>query len=285
MRFKEFVNPNQEFRLNVPSGVKGPDIADLQKALLAFGYDLSVYGVDGIKGPETSAAVKEFQQDMNLTDNGLADKATIDKINELIKENPELVKNLKKSTDADVKGTSSQRATAKDGQGLKTSGGTNEAFKEPFFMKRLKEVAASLGVDENALIGIMKHESRLNPRAVNPMSRATGLIQFMPKTARELGTTVDDIYKMSATEQLDLVEKYYKRNGVKPGSNLGDLYMLTFMPAARNKPDNFILGNKEGGKIFGLNAAAVYAQNKVFDSDGDGIFTVGDVKNRINQFA
>jgi hypothetical protein len=107
----------------------------------------------------------------------------------------------------------------------------------------------------------------------------------MPDTARSLGTTIDEIYKMSATEQLDLVEKYYKANGVKAGDDIGDLYMLTFMPAARNKPDNFVLGNKNGGKVFGLSMAAIYRQNRPFDSNGDGIFTVGDIKDRIRRYA
>jgi hypothetical protein len=90
---------------------------------------------------------------------------------------------------------------------------------------------------------------------------------------------------MSATEQLDLVEKYYKVNGVKAGDDIGDLYMLTFMPAARSKPDSFVLGNKNGGRVFGLSAAAVYNQNNAFDSNKDGIFTVGDVKDRIRRYA
>jgi hypothetical protein len=152
-------------------------------------------------------------------------------------------------------------------------------------MEKVKQVSANLGVSEKDLLGIMNHESELNPRAVNPMSKAVGLIQFMPKTALGLGTSAEEILKMSATEQMDLVEKYYKRNGIRAGDDIADLYMLTFMPAARNKPDNFVLGNKSGGRVFDLSAAAVYNQNRGFDANGDGIFTVGDVKDRIRKFA
>ena len=50
----------------------------------------------------------------------------------------------------------------------------------------------------------MVFESRLNPQAVNPISGATGLIQFMPSTARG-GTTTAVLKRMSNVQQLDYV--------------------------------------------------------------------------------
>ena len=47
-----------------------------------------------------------------------------------------------------------------------------------------------LNIDPKDLLGIMNSESGLNPQAVNKSSGATGLIQFMPATAKSLGTTV-----------------------------------------------------------------------------------------------
>lgn len=270
------------FNVTVPSNYKGIEVADIQKLLQAMGYELAKYGVDGIKGPETTEAIRQFQKAEGLPNNGAADEATIAKMNAKIAADPKLAK-LSKSTTADVKGRSD--TSSGDGKTLQGTRESGAAFKEPYFMDKLKEVSSRLGVSESDLIGIMKHESNLNPRAVNPMSRATGLIQFMPKTARGLGTTIDEIYKMSATEQLDLVEKYYKRNGIKAGDDIADLYMLTFMPAAKDKPDNFVLGNANGGQVFGLSMAAIYRQNQPFDSNGDGIFTVGDIKDRIRRFA
>lgn len=268
---------------NSPNLQQGPpfptnqidDVKKMQSGLQELGYNLGRFGVDGKYGPATAAAVAAFKKDYQVA--GPSNRFDDNEFN--------ILSQIKSGQIARVKEPTKVNDYSNDGTGLRGTKETNVAFKEPYFMEKLKKVADNLGVNEKDLIGIMKHESELNPRAVNPYSRATGLIQFMPKTARGLGTTIDEIYKMSATEQLDLVEKYYKANGVQPGDDIGDLYMLTFMPAAKNKPDNFVLGNSKGGSVFGLSAAAVYKQNKTFDSDRDGIFTVGDVKDRIRRFA
>lgn len=159
------------------------------------------------------------------------------------------------------------------------------ALQEPGFLEKAKMVAANIGVNIQALLGVMKHESNLNPAAVNPQSGATGLIQFMPKTAQGLGTSTADLKAMAATDQLDYVEKYFKPIAGK-AKDIGDLYMYTFMPAAVGKPDNFVIGVQNGSeKLWGLNQGQLYAQNAVFDKDKKGYYTVGDIKSRISGFA
>jgi hypothetical protein len=153
------------------------------------------------------------------------------------------------------------------------------------FDKKLEQVARNLKVSKKDLIAIMNHESGLNPAAVNPSSGATGLIQFMPKTAIGLGTTTAALRKMSATQQLDYVEKYYKNIRGK-AKDVGDLYMYTFLPAAVGKPNNFVIGAKgSGSSVFGISQNSLYNQNKVFDKDNKGYYTVGDVKARISKFS
>lgn len=149
------------------------------------------------------------------------------------------------------------------------------AIQDPDFNKKLQKVADALGVDKSALVKIMTRESRMDPKAVNPKSGASGLIQFMPKTAQQLGTSVEAIRKMSAVEQLDYVYKYYKMVGVRPGMGVEDLYIATFMPAALGKSDNTVLGQSGAGGFSG----AVYAQNSGMDRKGKGTITVADVKN------
>ena len=133
----------------------------------------------------------------------------------------------------------------------------------------------------------MKMESRVDPSAVNKQSGATGLIQFMPDTARSLGTSVEALRTMSAVEQLDYVYKYFKMVGVKPGMDLGDLYMAVFMPKFVGYPDDFVLGKQGGGKVPGTNLSSdlVYKQNKGLDKNKDGTITVADVKGSIQRFA
>jgi len=86
--------------LSVPDSRQGPEVADVQKALLALGYKLPTHGVDGIRGPETVAAVKEFQQANNLTVDGDPGPETIAALNKIIASKG--IK-IEKSTEKDVK--------------------------------------------------------------------------------------------------------------------------------------------------------------------------------------
>lgn len=253
-------------------------VKDLQKKLQDVGYSVGSTGIDGKFGPRTSAALAAFIKDYNIdADSGKVDAklaAQLDKVAS------GAIPKVKTPTPVNTGPVQAQPGAGKNlAPGIKNPGA---ALKEPGFMAALDKVSNSLGVDKDVLLKVMKFESKLDPQAVNPMSKATGLIQFMPNTAAGLGTSVDDLYNMSATEQLTYVEKYYKMNGVKPGASVGDLYILTFMPAAADKPDNFVLGNAKGGRVFNLDADKVYAQNKVFDRNGDGVFTKGDVIDAIN---
>jgi AraC-like DNA-binding protein len=102
-------------------------------------------------------------------------------------------------------------------------------IQDPDFKKKLEKIAGLLGVKSSDMMAIFKQESGVNPQARNSMSGATGLIQFMPDTARRLGTTTDELYKMDGVQQLDYVYRYFKMTGVGRGT-LGDLYMAVFMP-------------------------------------------------------
>lgn len=62
-------------------GSKGEDVIELQKLLLAKGYDLGSYGADGDFGSKTLAAVKAFQTDRKLTVNGVVNAAVVAALN------------------------------------------------------------------------------------------------------------------------------------------------------------------------------------------------------------
>lgn len=92
-------------------------------------------------------------------------------------------------------------------------------------------VADRLGADAYDLANLINFESGWNPQAVNPTSNATGLIQFMPKTAANLGTTTDALYQLSALQQMPWVERYLSPYRGKLGTVQG-LYMAVFYPKA-----------------------------------------------------
>lgn len=155
------------------------------------------------------------------------------------------------------------------------------AIQDPDFKAKLEKVADALGVQSKDLLAIMKQESGVDPSIYNRAgSGAVGLIQFMPATARALGTTTDELAKMDAVQQLDYVYKYFKMTGVGNGQ-LGDLYMAVFMPKYVGYPDHTVLG-QHGATGF---SGKVYSQNSGLDRNKDGTITVADVKSAVQRFA
>ena len=75
---------------------------------------------------------------------------------------------------------------------------------------------------------------KFSASSVNRISGATGLIQFMPSTAIGLGTTTAALAAMTAEDQLEYVERYFKpyRNRL---NTLEDLYMAILWPIAVGK--------------------------------------------------
>lgn len=91
------------FSIDVPTSRTSPAVADVQKALVALGYDVGPMGVDGIRGPYTSAAVKKFQADNKLRVDGDPGEETVGALNKILISKPDLANKLTKSTTADVK--------------------------------------------------------------------------------------------------------------------------------------------------------------------------------------
>ena len=148
--------------------------------------------------------------------------------------------------------------------------------KKATFESKVVQIANAIGFDPNWLMIVMYFESGLNPQAVNSTSGASGLIQFMPPTARNLGTTVEDIRQMDALQQLDYVYQYLLPYRGKI-SSLVDLYLRVFYPAAVGQSSDYVLG--------GNNPARLASQNPVFDTDHDGKVTKGEVEQYINAYA
>lgn len=96
-------------------------------------------------------------------------------------------------------------------------------------------------------------------------SGATGLIQFMPTTAKDLGTTTSALARMTAEDQLNFVYKYFvkviKARG--PVVSLEDVYMAILLPSAVGKPNSHPL----------FTSGVAYRQNAGLDSNKDGTVT------------
>lgn len=139
------------------------------------------------------------------------------------------------------------------------------------FMAAVVDTACYLKVPPNDLMFLMWFETgrTLDHRAVNFQrgdskdpavrcaKRATGLIQFMPRTAVGLGTTTTALYAMSNVEQMVYVKRHLSpfRGMYK---DYVDLYCGIFWPAAVGKPDTYR-----------ITSDVVAKQNPIFDVNKD----------------
>lgn len=98
--------------------------------------------------------------------------------------------------------------------------------------RRLIVICRELGIDPAELLAVMYVETGHTFRtdARNPKSDASGLIQFMPRTAAALGYTTAQIRAMTGLQQLELIRSYF---GPAKGKlhSLADVYTWVFLPA------------------------------------------------------
>ena len=142
------------------------------------------------------------------------------------------------------------------------------------FAAKVRQIASRLGVPPDYLMAVMWSESRLDPAATNPEGGATGLIQFMPATAAGLGTSCEALREMSALDQLDYVERFFRPYAPRCHT-FGDFYMACFFPAAIGKEDDYVLQTRK------LSAERIARQNPAFDTDRDGRITAGEFRRRL----
>jgi hypothetical protein len=139
------------------------------------------------------------------------------------------------------------------------------------FRSALAEMALSLGLDPSYIAAPMAVETghTFSPSIQNPFTRATGLIQFMPPTATAMGTSVEALKQMSATQQLEYVRQFFRpyASRIRPDVP-GDYYLAIFYPV--------LIGHDPSTVIYSAGDTG-YAQNAGLDRNGDGLITVGDV--------
>lgn len=139
------------------------------------------------------------------------------------------------------------------------------------FRDRVRWIAADLKMDANYIMAAIAWESgeKFTANVKNMAgSGATGLIQFMPTTAIELGTTVSKLAAMTAEDQLNFVYKYFVLQQKRHGAlvTLEDVYMSILWPSAIGKDASYVLFDK--GK-----SPTAYRQNAGLDKNNNGQVT------------
>jgi hypothetical protein len=148
----------------------------------------------------------------------------------------------------------------------------------PVFKERIIWVADTLGCDVNHLMACMAWESGETFRAniKNAAgSGATGLIQFMPSTARGLGTTTAALAAMTPEDQIRYVYEYFKPYAGRL-HNLGDIYMAILWPKGVGKTDDYVLFDKK-------KVPTTFRQNSGLDVNHNGQVTRAECLTKINQ--
>lgn len=176
------------------------------------------------------------------------------------------------------------------------------------FEQTLRNTCAYLGCSVEDMLFVMECESEINPAAVNKQKnsvagydgygnlvkkagepdsankgircyyRATGLIQFMPKTAVGLGTSNGKLLQMTAIEQLYFVRKYYAPFKGKLGSVVR-LYLATFFPAAlpfAEVPEYVFETSK-------IKASTIAIQNEGINLIKDGKITMSEFSDYVKK--
>jgi hypothetical protein len=143
------------------------------------------------------------------------------------------------------------------------------------FKRKVIEISAELGIDPNFLMAAMAFESArtFSASIQNPYSGAVGLIQFMPGTAKGLGTSTAALKKMTPLAQLDYVRRYFLPSKGKL-RDLSDVYMAILWPRAVGRLSSYVLFAQGSNE---------YKQNKGLDVNNDGVVTKVEAASRVQQ--
>jgi hypothetical protein len=251
------------------------DVKLVQEALnRTFKVPLRLLDVDGIAGSKTKIAIANFQQKivgLKNPDSLIEPKGkTWDTLKRYLNEVPSVqLANYRLFPVTGNAGQSPQKqvTSKKIAWGNKVSAS---------FKLKVIEICNDLELSPDYLMSCMAFETgeTFSATIKNAAgSGAVGLIQFMPSTAKALGTSIEKLEKLSAVEQLQYVKSYFLPQKGKL-STLEDVYMAILYPAAVGKPVTHVLF-EEGKKT--------YEQNKGFDSNKDGKITLQEISAKVRQ--
>lgn len=142
------------------------------------------------------------------------------------------------------------------------------------FESKVRTIAKYLGINPDWLMIVFYAESKVNHRAVNSASGATGLIQFLPSTAKGLNTTTAQLRAMSNVQQLDYVLRYFNKYKGKLNTAY-DVYLAVFYPAR--------IGANRNTVVFKAGSIS-YKQNAGLDLDKNGDITVGNIQDWFDKY-
>lgn len=242
-------------------------VKKLQDALVKLHYmkRSEIGGGYGMFGPKTERALKAFQRDRRdasgrpLAADGIYGPKTRRAMQKALHQgnaNPNPSPNPP---------SGGGRVKIDDIAGVKNNPNVTPAFK-----REVSLMAKRLGTKPEYLMAVMSFESGLSPRAVNPTSGATGLIQFLPSTARNLGTNTAALRNMSSVEQLKYVEKYFQ-----PFKGKLKTLEATYTAVLSGSP------HQNANDVLFRRGTPAYNGNKGLDFNRNGQITAGEATSAV----
>lgn len=216
-------------------GSSGEEVRQLQERLTAAGYDTR--GADGRWGPNTQAAYEAYRADHPLP------------------------------VQAGAGYTSPNGYDYNQITGVR--GNPNVT---PEFLRQVEGMSQRLGARPEHIMAAMSFETggSFDPgQRNNAGGSATGLIQFMPDTARGLGTTTAELARMTPTEQLAYVERYFE-------PHRGQLHDLegVYTSILAGHPAN-------GDESLFRQGTRAYTANAPLDVNRDGVITAAEATSHV----
>ena len=143
------------------------------------------------------------------------------------------------------------------------------------FLNEVVRVSEEVGVNADQLLSVMDFETigSFSPSEKSKTSSGMGLIQFLEKTAKELGTTTQKLSQMTRAEQMVYVGRYLAKYEGKI-KNTGDIYMAVHWPRGIGESDDYVL-YRRGSKA--------YRANSSLDKSNDGTVTRGEALARLRE--
>ena len=180
-----------------------------------------------------------------------------------------------------IGGDSSDRSSKKSEKDTELSAKGQELLNNPIFKEKIEQISREIGISEDSIIKLMKHESGLDSSVKNSIG-CVGLIQFCPDSGGGSTKTINGkTYNLTELQnnlelQLDAIKEFWSK-GERDGKikNAKDLYIYNFFPVAAGKSDDYVLQTRE------LSAEKVARANPIFNKTlGKPVetpLTVGDL--------
>jgi len=138
------------------------------------------------------------------------------------------------------------------------------------FEKKVRRVSVELNIPPEWLMAVIHAESKFDGSLTNgKASGSTGLIQWLPETAKELNTTVAKIRNMNHIGQLELIQKYLRQQQEKGKKfeSLTDVYLAILFPYANHLHETILYSQP----------SIAYNMNMHLDTDKNDTINISDI--------